>query len=51
MCIRYAIRRVEANQEDLQSNGEHQRPVFADVYMLGGRIHTVKESTGFVFAS
>jgi len=44
--IKYAIRRVKANQEGLQSNGTHQRLVLADdVYILGGRIHTIKKST------
>ena len=51
--IRYAFRMVEANLEGLQWIGTHQLLVFVDdVYILGGRIHTVKKSPeGLVVAS
>ena len=43
ICIRYAIRRVEANQGCLQSNGTHQLLVFADdVYILDGSVHSIE---------
>jgi hypothetical protein len=53
ICIRYAFRRVEANQEGLQLNGTLQLLVFVDgVYTSGGRIYSVKRGTeGLVVAS
>jgi hypothetical protein len=41
----YAIRRVQANQEDLKLNGTHQLMVCADVNILGGSIHATKKNT------
>ena len=40
---KYAIRRVQVNQDGLKLNGTHQLLAYADdVNMLGGSIHTVK---------
>jgi hypothetical protein len=43
---RYAIKGVQANQEDLKINGTHQLLVYADdVIMSGGHVSTVKQNT------
>jgi hypothetical protein len=45
-ALEYAIRRVRANQEDLQLNDTHQLLVYGDeVNILGGSIHCIKENT------
>jgi poly(3-hydroxyalkanoate) synthetase len=45
-ALEYAIRRVQANQEDLKLDGTHQLLVYADDFdKLGGRIHTTRENT------
>jgi hypothetical protein len=46
-ALEYAIRRVQANQEDLKLNGTHQLLVYADdnVNILGGSMHTVRKDT------
>jgi hypothetical protein len=42
-ALRYAIRRVQVNQDGLKLNGTHQFLVCADdVNILGGRVRTVK---------
>ena len=42
----YAIRNVQANQENWQLNGTHQRLVYADgVNILGGSLYTIKKNT------
>jgi hypothetical protein len=44
-ALKYAIRRVQANQDGLKLNGTHQLLVYADdVNILGGSVHTVKEN-------
>ena len=44
--LEYSSRRVQVNQDGLKLNGTHQLLVYADyVNILGGSIHTVKEST------
>jgi len=43
-ALEYAIRRVQVIQDDLKLNGTHQLLVFADVNILGGSVHTVKEN-------
>jgi hypothetical protein len=43
---RYAIKRVQANQEGLKINGTHQLLVYADdVNISGGHVRTVKQNT------
>jgi hypothetical protein len=44
-ALEYAIRRVQVNQNGLKLNGTHQLLAYADdVDILGGSIHTLKES-------
>jgi phage-related minor tail protein len=46
VSLECAIRRVQANQEDLKFNGTHQLEVYADdVNILSGSIHTVRKNT------
>jgi len=45
-ALEYNIRRVQVNRDGLKLNGTHQLLAYADdVNILGGSIHTVKEST------
>ena len=52
-ALEYAIRRVQVNQDGFKINDTHQLLVYAaDVNILGGSVHTVKESAeGLVVAS
>ena len=43
-ALEYAIRRVQVNQDGLKLNGTHQLLAYADVNVLCGTIHTVKEN-------
>jgi hypothetical protein len=43
-ALQYAIRRVQANQDDVKLNGTHQLLVYADdVIILGGSVLNVKK--------
>jgi hypothetical protein len=45
-ALEYAIRRVQANQDDAKLNGTHQLLLYAsDVGILVGSIHTIKKNT------
>ena len=46
-----AIRRVQVNQDGLKLNGTHQLLACADVNILGGSIHTVKENAEALVAA
>ena len=44
-ALKYAIRRVQVNQDGLKLNGKHQLLVYADdVNTMGGSVHTIKEN-------
>jgi hypothetical protein len=46
-AFRYAIRRVQVNQESFILNGTHQVLVCVDgVNIMGGSVHTINENTG-----
>jgi len=40
----YAIRTIQVNQDGLKLNGTQQVSVYADVYILGGSVHCIKEN-------
>jgi hypothetical protein len=43
--LKYAIRRVQVNQNGLKLKGTYQHLVYADdVSKFGGNVHTVKEN-------
>ena len=44
-ALLHAVRRVQVNQDGSKLNGTYQFLVYTDdVYILGGRVHTVKEN-------
>jgi hypothetical protein len=43
-ALKYAIRRVQVNQDGLKLNGTHQLLIYVDE-VLGRSIHTVKKNT------
>ena len=48
--LKYAIRRVQVNQDGLKPNGTHQLLVYLDdVNALGVSVHTVKENAQMVY--
>ena len=50
--LEYAIRRIQVNQDGLKLNGKHQLLVCADdVNILGGSVHTIKESAEAVMVA
>jgi len=45
LCLEYAIRRVQANQDGLKLNGTHHLLSYGDyVNILGGSVHTLKKN-------
>jgi len=50
-ALEYAIRRVQVNQNGLKLNGTYQLLVHADVNILGGSVHTVKENAEAVIVA
>jgi len=42
-ALDYTIKRLQVNQDGLKLNVTHQLPVYADVNILGGSVHTVKK--------
>jgi len=45
-ALKYAVRRVQLNQNGLKFNGTHQVLVYADcVNILSGSVHSVKKNT------
>jgi hypothetical protein len=45
VALKYATRKVHKNQISLVLNGTHQILIYADVYMLGDSINTIKENS------
>jgi len=46
VALKYAVRRVQVNQDGLKLNGTHHLLVYADyVNMLGGSVRNVKKNT------
>jgi hypothetical protein len=46
LCLDYAIRRVQVNQDGLKLNNTHKLLVYADdVNILGGSVHAIKKNT------
>jgi len=43
-ALEYTIRMVQINQDGLKLNGTYHHLFYADVNMLGGSIHTIKEN-------
>ena len=43
--------RVQVNQDGLKLNGTHQLVVYADVNILGGSVHTIKENAETVIVA
>jgi hypothetical protein len=43
-ALEYAIKRVQVNQDGLKLKGMHQLLAYADVNIMGGSIHTVREN-------
>ena len=41
-ALDYTIKRLQVNQDGLKLNVTHQLPVYADVNILGGSVHTIK---------
>jgi len=51
-ALEYTIRRVQVNQDGLKLNGTHQLLTYADdVNVLGGSIHTLKETAEALVAA
>jgi hypothetical protein len=52
LALEYAVRRVQANQEELKLNATHQPFIYADdINILSGSIHTVGKTEGLLIAS
>jgi hypothetical protein len=43
-ALEYAISRVQIKKDGLKLNGTHQLLVYADVNILAGSVHTIKET-------
>ena len=50
-AVEYAITRVQVNQEGMKLNGTDQLQVYADVNILGGRVHTIQKNTQTLVAT
>ena len=50
-ALEYAIRRVQVNQDGLELNGTHQLLPHADINILGGSIHNLKENAEALVAA
>ena len=49
--LQYAIRWVQVNQDGLKLNGTRHLLIHADVNILGGKVHTVKENKAALVAA
>jgi hypothetical protein len=43
LALKYAIRRVQVNQNGLKLISTHQLEVYTDINILGRSVHTVKK--------
>jgi len=50
-ALEYTIRSVQVNQNGLKLNGTHQFLAYADINILGGSIHTLKENAEALVAA
>ena len=51
-ALKYAIKRVQVNQDGLKLNGTHQLLAYADdVNILGGSVHTAKKNVEALVAA
>jgi hypothetical protein len=44
-ALEYAVKGVQVNKDGWKLNGTHQHLVYANVYILGGSVHTIKKNT------